>query len=289
MLQKIELVYQNATFAISSFADNNYKSDKVSLEIAWKKELEKINFAKRLKAAYEETNQSFNNAVKEELEEVGHELQLIANLGSFEFDCKKQDTINFRDLFKIGGGILALAGLIAVLFVPPVGIVMGITAAFTSGISEFFKSKDKKRREAVQNITNSLSSQIISHKQNTLRQAKDHSTKSYDSVVATIDAHFKNLIQGLEQISIHLESAQKDLDNTANYLNRAYAKRIIDWSTEQYEPLNDEGINKTIAKVKREFGNAITIQTRTETQLKKSQEEIKQILQEDIFIETISY
>jgi small GTP-binding protein len=289
LLQKIETVYLQAKNAISPFAEDNYNSNKVSLELAWKKELEKINFAKRLKATYEETNQSFNNDVKEELEEVGHELQLIANLGGFEFDCKKQDTINFRDLFRIGGGILGLAGAIVFLFVPPVGIVMGIVAPFIGGLGEFSKSKDKKRREAVQNITSLLSSQIITHKQNTLQQAKVDFTKSCDSVVTTIDKYFKDLIQGLEEIYTHLELAQKGLDSTANYLNRAYAKRVVDWSTEQYEPLNDEGINKTIAKVKREFGNAITIQTRTQTQLKKSQEEMKQILQEDIFIETINY
>ena len=97
------------------------------------------------------------------------------------------------------------------------------------------------------------------------------------------------MIQGLEAISTHLESAKKRLDDTANYLNRAYAKRIVDWSTEQYEQLNDEGINKTIAKVQREFGSAITIQTKAEVQLKKSQEEMKQILQEDISIKNVSY
>lgn len=288
LLQKIETVHQYATYAIPSFAEDNYNSNKVNLEFAWKKELEKINFNKRLRAAYEETNQSFNNDVKEAIEEVGHELQLIAKLGGSNFDCKAQDTSNFRDFFRIGGGILGLAVPIISLFAPPVGIVMGIIAAVGGIGAEFFKSKDKKRREAVQNITNSLSSQIISHKQNTLQQAKDDFTKSCDSVTKKIDAYFKDLIQGLEEISTHLESAQKGLDNTANYLNSAYAKRIIDWSTEQYEPLNDEGINKTIAEVKREFGNAITIQTKTEVQLRKSQEEMKQILQEDISIKTIS-
>lgn len=175
------------------------------------------------------------------------------------------------------------------LFALPIAGLVGITAVVIGGIAQFFKSKDEKRREAVQNITNSLSSQIINHKQNTLTQAKDDFTNSCDSVAIAIDTYFQELIQGLEAISIHLESAQKGLDSTTNYLNRAYAKRIVDWSTEKYEPLNDEGINQIIAKVQREFGSNITIQTKAEVKLKKSQEEMSQILQEKISINTISY
>lgn len=288
LLQQIEVVYQETINTISSFAEVNWNSNKVSLQIAWEKRLEEIKFNKRLKAAYEGSNKSFNNDVKEVIEEVGNELQLIAKLDNANFYYSDQNSNNFRDLFKIGGSILGLAGTIIFLFAPPVGIVMGITATVLGGIAQFFKSKDEKRREAVQNIANLLSSQIISHKQNTLRQAKDDFTKSCDSVATTIDTYFEDLIQGLEAISTHLELAKRELDDTANYLNRAYAKRIIDWSTEQYEPLNDEGIHKTIAKVQREFESAITIQTKTEVQLRKSQEEMRQILQEDICLKTIS-
>jgi hypothetical protein len=52
------------------------------------------------------------------------------------------------------------------------------------------------------------------------------------------------LIAGLEAIAKQLEEAKKKLSGTANYLNRAYAKRIIDWCTEQNEPLTDERINR---------------------------------------------
>ena len=289
LLQRIEAVCQEAIIAIPPFAEMNWNANKVGLQIAWEKRLEEIKFNKRLKAAYEETTKSFSNDVKEVIEEVGQELQLIANLGVSDFAHNEQDTNNFRNLFTIGGGVLGLVGTIVFLFAPPIGIALGIAATVVGGIAQFFKSQDDKRREAVQNITNSLSSQIITHRQNTLQQAKDNFTENCDSVATTIDTYFDDLIQGLEAISTHLESAKKRLDDTANYLNRAYAKRIVDWSTEQYEQLNDEGINKTIAKVQREFGSATTIQTKAEVQLKKSQEEMKQILQEDISIKNVSY
>ncbi|MBD2365334.1 hypothetical protein H6G36_30005 [Anabaena minutissima FACHB-250] len=92
------------------------------------------------------------------------------------------------------------------------------------------------------------------------------------------------MIQALETISEQLANTQDKLDGSANYLNRAYAKRIIDWCADRYELLTDEAILKTIGKVERNFGRSIKIQTKSEFKFKKSQEIIKQILQEDISI-----
>jgi hypothetical protein len=79
-----------------------------------------------------------------------------------------------------------------------------------------------------------------------------------------------------------LKEAKKKLSGTENYLNRAYAKRIIDWCTEENETLTDERINETIAKVQRDFGRNMNIVTKSQVQPRKSLEDIKHILQEDI-------
>ena len=178
-----------------------------------------------------------------------------------------------------------IAGTIIGFFAPPVGIAIGIAAAVVGGIVGLFKSKEQKRREAVQNISSSLTVQLSSHQQTTLQQAKGDFGKSCDCVALNINTYFEELIAGIEVIASQLEVAKKKLDGTANYLNRAYAKRIIDWCTEQHEPLTDEGINRTIAKVKRDFGRNMSIQTKSRFQLRKSQDDIKRVLQEDVSIQ----
>jgi hypothetical protein len=97
-----------------------------------------------------------------------------------------------------------------------------------------------------------------------------------------IDAYFAELIQGLEAIATQLEEAKNKLSGTANYLNRAYAKRIIDWSTEQQEPLTVQGIKQTIYKVERDFGRSMKIVKKSQVPRLKSLDDIKHILQEDI-------
>ncbi|MEH1953614.1 MULTISPECIES: hypothetical protein [unclassified Nostoc] len=92
------------------------------------------------------------------------------------------------------------------------------------------------------------------------------------------------MIQGIEKINKQLVKAESQLYSSANDLNHVYAKRIIDWCFDKYEPLTDEGIIKTIDKVERDFGRSITIQTKSELKLRKYQETINRVLQEDVFI-----
>lgn len=281
LLQQIETIFLDALNAIPSFAEDHWNSGERDMKCGWEQKLETIRFDERLRIAYEEAFKKLNPDVQEAIEEVGNKLQLIAKLRFCDFSFTEQDSINFRNIFRNGGIILGAA----TIFAPPVGIA----AAAVGIISGLFKSKDEQRREAVQNISISLYVQLNNHRETTLQQAKDNFGKSYDSVIMNINTYFEELIAGIEAVAAQLEAAKKKLDGTANYLNRAYAKRIIDWCTEQHEPLTDENINRTVAKVKRDFGRSMNIQTKSNLKLQKSQEDINRILQEDVSIQLPNY
>ena len=287
---QIEAIFQDAFNAIPYVAEDNWESQE-KMNRGWSKKLKEIKFEERLNTAYKDIGNNFSKEVTEALEEVGKDLQLIAQLGGGTFKFTEQDSDTFtRYAMKIGGGLLALAGgLLSFTPLAPIGlafVVVGIAANLLSGL---FQSKDKKRREAVKKISDSLSSQLSSQKTTTLQKAEENFKKSCNEVSSNIDNYFEELIKGLDVIAKQLESAKKKLDETANYLNRAYAKRILDWCCEQHEPLTDEGINRVISKVKRDFGRSMSIQTKSEFKLRKPLEDIKQVLQEDVFILPVKY
>jgi len=282
LLQQIERIFQDAIEAVPSFAEEHWNCNEVAMKLGWEKKLKALRFEKRLKIAYEETSKKFNKEVQEVLEEIGNELQLISELGSSDFNFPEQDSNNFRDFVRIGGNLLGIAGIIALFVAPPVGLAIGIVNAVVSGIVGMFKSKDAKRREAVINISTSLKSQLNTQRQSTLQQAKGDFGKYSDSVTTNINIYFEELIAGLDAIATHLEEAKKKLSNSENYLNRAYAKRILDWCAGKHETLTDECINQTIATVERDFGRNMKIVTKSQVQQLKSLEDIKHILQEDI-------
>jgi len=282
LLQQIERIFQDAIEAVPSFAEDHWNCNQVTQKLGWEQKLKALRFEDRLKIAYEEASKKFNKEVQEALEEIGNELQLISQLGSSDFSFNEQDSNNFQDFVRICGSLLGIAGIIAFVVALPFAPAIGIVTAVVSGIAGMFKSRDEKRREAVINISTSLETQLKTQKQNTLQQAQREFGKYSDSVTTNINIYFKELIAGLEAIATQLEEAKKELSDSENYLNRAYAKRIIDWSTEQQEPLTVKGINQTIYKVERDFGRNMKIVTKSKVQRLKSLEDIKHIVQEDI-------
>ncbi|MEG4499580.1 50S ribosome-binding GTPase [Microcoleus sp. F10-C6] len=283
LVQQIDSIFQDTINAIPSFAEDHWNSKEIAIKVGWQQKLKALRFEERLKIAYQEASKNFNKEVQEALEEIGNELQLISQLSSSDFSFTEQDSNNLRDFVRIGSSLLLIASAIITFFAPPIGLAIGIVSAVVSGIVGMFKSQDEKRREAVINISTSLESQLNTHRQRTLQQAKGDFGKYSDSVTRNINIYFEELIAGLEAIATELEKAKNRLSGTANYLNRAYAKRIIDWCVEENETLTDERINETIAKVQRDFGRSkMKIVTKSQVQLLKSLEDIKHILQEDI-------
>jgi uncharacterized tellurite resistance protein B-like protein/GTP-binding protein EngB required for normal cell division len=290
LLQQIDSIFQDTINAIPSFAEDHWNSKEIAIKVGWEQKLKALRFEKRLKIAYEETSKKFNKEVQEVLEEIANELQLTSQLGSNDFSFTEQDSKNIRDFVRLSGSLLGIAGTIIALFVaPPVAIFIGIGTGVFSMITEMFKSQDEKRREAVINISTSLETQLNTHRHNTLEQAQGYFGKYADSATTNINIYFEELIAGLDALATHLEGAKNKLSGTENYLNRAYAKRIIDWCTEENETLTDERINETIAKVQRDFGCNIKIVTKSQVQPRKSLEDIKHILQEDISFSELNY
>ena len=280
--QQIKAIFQDILNAIPQFAENHWEANEHELNRAWKQKTQDIRLEKRLQLSNEEAVAKFDKAIKESLEEVGKELELISQLNISNFTLDSQDTFSVKNLIKIGGSILGFAAFFLgftpfVAFAIPVGFAL---------VSKLFMSRKEKRRKAVDNISNALREQINKQKRSVIEIAIKNFEKYCSDVSESINSYFNELNDGLEDISNRLEKAQTSLDTTVNYLNCGYAKRIIDWSTEQYEPLTVKNTKKVIAKVDRKFGQSITIQTTTEIKLKKSLEEIKQVIQEDISIES---
>ncbi|MDJ0531573.1 MAG: 50S ribosome-binding GTPase [Xenococcaceae cyanobacterium MO_207.B15] len=283
--QQIESVFRDAFNAIQGFAEDHWnEKDENRLNRGWKQKLNGIKFEQRIKNSCEEAADRFNEQVKESLEEIGKELQLISQLNSSNFSLKSQDSFDTQKLLTIGGSVLGVAGGFLTFVVPPVGIAVMIVGGLINFIGSFWKSRKQKRLEAITNISSSLESQMKEQKQSILKQTQSNLSKYCFNVFDNVNQYFDDLIQGLEAISSKLEQAQRSLDATVNYLNYGYAKRIVDWATEQNDTLTIKNAKTTIAKVKRNFGRSIDIKTQTNIELKKSCDEMKQILQEDISI-----
>ena len=281
---QIDAIFNQAINAVPSFAERNWDSEERILQQRWQRELDSFNFQKRLNNAFQHIGEYFNDEVKEILEELGNELKLVVKLNQSQFNFKTQDSFNTRNLFKFGGGILLTIGTALTFTAPPVGIAMIAVGSLINMCSGLFKSRDKKRREAVQHISKSLRNQLYNYKNKVLKQFENDFNNYSNSANNKIDSYFNQLISGLEYLSQELEETEQNLQIQADTLNQAYAKRIIDWSQDKYEPLTEAKIKQTVAKVNREFGKYIHINAHSEFKIKKSLDELKRVLQENVYI-----
>jgi hypothetical protein len=282
---EIESIFKDALNAIPSFAESHWNSSETTMQSAWQQKLKNIHFEERLNTAYKEIVNNFAKEVQESLEEIGRELQLSTKFNNLSFSFDEQDKSDERNFFRIGGGILGLAGVV-MGFIPPlaaIGFIVGIVGGITGFISNFFKSKQEKRREAVINISNLLESQIKEAHKNTLSKVLEQLNETCDEVKVNINYYFKELIGGLDEIAQNLNSAQSELfDQSVDSLNRAYAKRLFDWCNNKYEPLTQDCIDAVISQVTIDSEKTIHIDTKANIELKRDVEEIQKIIQQNI-------
>jgi uncharacterized tellurite resistance protein B-like protein len=285
--QQIESIFLEASNLVFSFAENNWNVDEKLMNDEWKKQLHSIDFENRINNSFQKALQKFEQQVQEALEEIGRELNIIAQLNSGSFSLNEQDSWDIKYWMRIGGSIMGLAGGLLAIFFPPLGFI-GLVGVAVGLVSNFFKSKEQKRREAVKKISNSLSNQLKAQKEELEKQAKISFDQHIQAVSTSIEDYFNQLVQGLEEFAKQLEITRNHLSNSIDKLNRAYAKRIIDWCLEQDKPLTEPEINQVIVQVNRDFGKTIKIYTSSELAIQRTQEEIQQVLQEDVSIQSIN-
>jgi hypothetical protein len=286
---EIDSIFVNAINSIQLFAEKHWKYDQESLNAGWQNHLKEIRFQERIQAAYEDAGKKFNKEVQEVIAEVGTELELMATLNvGKDFKLKEDDKKSFWTNRGFITGVIS--GVAALLIFLPGGIpaiaALPFLATAIGSITSWFKSEDQKRREAVNKIRESLTEQLNKNKDKVNSDLKNSFTNYCDSATTNIIQYFDELIGGLEAINQNLKTANNHINLANNYLNQAYAKRIIDWSVDKYEQLTDEGIKNTISQVDHQFGHKLTIHTKLELDIRKSQSDIQAILQEDIVIKS---
>ncbi|HBY76537.1 MAG TPA: hypothetical protein DEG47_05900, partial [Cyanobacteria bacterium UBA11148] len=109
-------------------------------------------------------------------------------------------------------------------------------AVFLNNLIGIFKSPEEKRRFAVQRVSKLLAPQIRERQQAIMEEAMVKFREYYRFASGSMDKYFEGLIQGLEALIPELETPKKKFDASVQTLNLAYAKRIVDWCLENYEP-----------------------------------------------------
>jgi GTP-binding protein EngB required for normal cell division len=286
--QLVKAIFQDVVASVPRFAEENWETDESDLKRQWEKKLKTLQFEEKLKLAQQSAYHQYQDNVAEAIQELGTELEMLFRLQADNFNFWGQNVYLIeKDFIRVTGMVLMASGAILGLFFPPLGL-LGLVGGLLSWASNWFKSRDQRRREAVQKISASLCQQLEKQQQSILNQVQNNYSQYCDQVETQVSSYFDCLIQGLKGIGQSLDKSQRSLGDTAQYLNKAYAKRIVDWASHRSETLTDSSIQSTIRRVDRKFGDRISIDLNEAISLSRSINEIQNILQEKVHIQEFS-
>lgn len=279
---KIKRVFEDINQEVNIFAEKYWNKNEKDMLNGWEKVLKKQRFSERIENSCKETYLDYQHEASEALEELGRELKILSEFQQSNFQFSEQDSgFPHREVLEYMGLTLVVVGSLSFLVFPPLAIV-GIVGTAIGLLAKFFESTGERKRKAVKNISDSLSQQLKEQEVEITQKVTNEFLNYSRNIIDNIEYYFQKLIQGIDDITGNMQTTEKELTRAIDYLNKAYAKRIVDWSTGNQEPLNDMIIRQSIKDVIRDFGISIDITTNQELNFIDSPEALSKILQEKL-------
>lgn len=225
----------------------------------WKIYIEDKKLDKDLNIKIEYEIEKYSRKVEDIIEKQNKDL-LIGIENNLSFSGANINMFDFKKAITVTGGLLSL-GLVAAgilgLITGPVGWIATGIGVLATGISSLFKSKAKKRQEAINKLYNNIVNSINENKPKTIKEVLSKMEKTIDESHKAVYNSYDSLkramiisIEKAEELSRKYEEAIKKLDFY-------YACRILEYIVEE----EDRSIDaiKIISHVEREYGKDIII------------------------------
>lgn len=271
---------------IRLFSNEYYNLKKEALDSQWKKYYNQTGFENKIKDRIERETESYKNEIEEIIKEFSENLNFAFDTLNVKFDLRS--TFDTKKLIAITGSLTGLVGSILLFALGasnPVGWVVFGVGAVVGVIASFFKSKDKKIKEAQDKLYESIKTSFDQNRAENINRITNDFEKVICDTEKKIDTLFVSLQQELDKIIHDLTPLRNVCNHYEQLLNQLYAIRILNFAQgKEVFQINDESLLKQI-KVKHDFANNILIKTNLVKQL--DTEKLKHILQEDILLEAL--
>ena len=244
-----------------SFAEENYNAEG-DLSGIWSKYLEEIRFTEILREEINEQLNAFSGQVRNEINDVFEDFyySLYSNIDIGKLEHHMH--IDFKSITKILGGLLDLSGSIVLLIFGasnPVGWILAGLGLVVGLISGLFKSKTKKRQEAINRVYQSVKQSIEEASPRNIDACLGEIEKATHEIIDRIDSIFTELIAGLEATVHAGDCLVASYQAECLFLNKVYAWRIIQHLEQRYSVFSHEQMDSIISQVNRIEGKEIQI------------------------------
>lgn len=276
---RIRAAYLRLDESVPRFAELHWDEDQKSLASAWQQHVKKQNLQGGLETAVKGVQEALLIRVQEVLTEVGREVELMGSKMPSLSGPREQDRSTLaKNLLRWGGGAVALIGTI-VLLTNPLGWTLIGVGTVANIISNFFKSREAKRKRAVRKLTEMLTSELHSAQQWSLSKEEKRFKQQAEKISGFTKEYFGTMAKGLQSFNSALGRAKRELVKNRIRLELAYARRVIAWveqDLDQTRPKPD------VLAVDRTPGRIMVIKTDSAVKKGIDSSEVAVILQEEV-------
>lgn len=246
-----------------AFAEENYNR-KDDLSDLWLGYLDEIRFSEIVREEIKGHLNAFCDHVKSEINEVFEDLfySLHNEIKIGKLDQHMQ--IDFKSITRILGGLLDVSGSIVLLIFGasnPVGWVLAGLGLAVSLLSGVFKSKAKKRQEAIDKVYQAVKQSVEKASPENISACLRDVEKSTDDIISRIEMVFDELISGLENTAQIGDGLIGEYQKQIDFLNKVYAWRIVQYLEHRFIRYSRECVEAEIDQVERINGKEIRIIT----------------------------
>lgn len=265
------------------FANDNWDVKSGDVSYRWEQYLKDIRFNEEIKLKFENCIIRYREALEESLKELMEDIELFSKIGMSDINFNISDTFNTKRLMGIIGSVIGGAGGIVLFLLGvtnPVGWVLAGVGLVVGFLSNLFKSKEQKIKEATDKLYYSIKNSIEENEEKHIENILSNFTNNHKSIKERIEKSINVLCDYLENISKDLSDINKELKKELDYLNSIYAYRILNY-------INGDNIieidKKEIynIKVKRDYGKSIVIKSKYNIN-KNLEKKITKIIQEEV-------
>lgn len=257
--KELESLFKQSNAQIAEFAEDNYDLSKARLESTWEAfASDELRLNERINDVINKVSQDgmadINDAVEDIVEDASTHLK-------YEFTTKLNslDTFNTKRLVSSFGAVVSTAGSVLLMIASisnPIGwAVIGI-GIVTGLLSSLLKSKEEKKRNAIDKLRGDLQRNIEDLKPKVLQDAQLSVETQFTQVSATATRSFEELVKGFTRAETVAQQYTITLVGSYRAFNERYAQRILDFA------LNSTGTPESttaITQMKRDFGKNIKI------------------------------
>ena len=261
------------------FANDNWDVKSGDVSYRWEQYLKDIRFNEEIKLKFENCIIRYREALEESIKELMEDIELFSKIGMSDINFNISDTFNTKRLMGIISTVIGGVGFFIAISNPIGWVLVGIGAVL-GFLSNLFKSKEQKIKEATDKLFYSIKNSIEENEEKHIENILSNFTNNHKSIKKRIEKSINVLCDYLENISKDLLDINKELKKELDYLNSIYAYRILNYiNGDNIIEIDKKEIHNI--KVKRDYGKSIVIKSKYNIN-KNLEKKITKIIQEEV-------